>query len=155
MSLPSESGPRYDPAQEYAKAIAALNAGDYKAAARSAQRVTDAVPQGLDGWMALGAAQTGAENWKGARRAYERAVKIAPDEVGARGGLGLALARLDDPKAQDQLDWLKAKAAACGPGCDAERLRAVIAELEKAMVAPTAPSARRDQPLILAVWTPP
>ena len=69
MSLPSESGPRYDPAQEYAKAIAALNAGDYKAAARSAQRVTEALPQGLDGWMVLGAAQTGAENWKGARRA--------------------------------------------------------------------------------------
>jgi Flp pilus assembly protein TadD len=150
MSLPSESGPRYDPAQEYAKAIAALNAGDYKAAARSAQRVTEALPQGLDGWMALGAAQTGAENWKGARRAYERALKIAPDEVDARGGLGLALARLNDPKAQDQLDWLKTRAAACGPGCDAARLRAVIAELEKALAAPTAPSARRDQPLILA-----
>lgn len=150
MDMPSASGPRYDPAQEYAKAIAALNARDYKAAARSAQRVTDAVPQNLDGWKLLGAAQTGAENWKGAKRAYERAVKMAPDDLGARGGLGLALARLKDPKAQDQLAWLKAKAGACGAGCDAGLLRNLTAEVEKALALPTAPSARLDQPLILA-----
>lgn len=35
MSLPSESGPSYDPAEEYAKALAALDARDFKAAARS------------------------------------------------------------------------------------------------------------------------
>jgi Flp pilus assembly protein TadD len=150
LSMPSESGPRYDPAAEYAKAIAALNARDYKGAARAASRVTDAVPQNLDGWKLLGAAQTGAENWKGARRAYERAVKMAPDDLGARGGLGLALARLKDPKAQEQLDWLKAKAANCGAGCDAAALRNLTTEVEKALGAAPGPSARLDQPLILA-----
>lgn len=150
MSLPSESGPSYDPAEEYAKALAALDARDFKAAARSAQRVTDAVPQNLDGWKLLGAAQTGAENWKGARRAYERAVKTAPDDLNARGGLGMALARLKDPKARDQLDWLKARSASCGAGCNAELLRSLTAELERALAEPTAPSARLDQPLILA-----
>lgn len=150
MSMPSESGPRYDPAAEYAKAIAALNARDYKAASRSAQRVTDAVPQNLDGWKLLGAAQAGAENWKAARRAYERAVKMAPDDIGARGGLGLALARLKDPKAQEQLAWLKAKATACAAGCDAGVLQSLTAEVERALAAPAAPSARLDRPLILA-----
>lgn len=150
VSMPSESGPRYDPAAEYAKAIAALNARDFKAAARAASRVTDAVPQNLDGWKLLGAAQTGAENWKGAKRAYERAVKMAPDDLGTRGGLGLALARLKDPKAQEQLAWLKAKAANCGAGCDAAALRSLTAEVETALGAAPGPSARVDQPLILA-----
>jgi Tfp pilus assembly protein PilF len=130
-SLPSETGPRYDPAEEYAKAVAAIEAKDYKAAAKSAQRVADAAPRSLDGWKLLGVAQTGAENWKGARKAYERALKLAPDDVAVRGGLGLALARLQDAKAREQLDWLKAKAAACASDCDA--LRGLTADVEKAM----------------------
>ena len=35
----------YDPAAEYAKAIAALKANQYKDAARAAEHVTDAVPE--------------------------------------------------------------------------------------------------------------
>ncbi len=150
MDLPSDSGPSYDPAEEYAKALAALNARDYRAAARSAQRVTQAVPQNLEAWKLLGAAHAGADNWRGARRAYERALRLAPEDLSVRGGLGLALARLQDPKAQEQLDWLRGKAAACGPGCDAAQLRSLTAELEKALAAPASPGARLDQPLILA-----
>ena len=150
MDLPSDSGPSYDPAEEYAKALAALNARDYRAAARSAQRVTQAVPQNLEAWKLLGAAHAGADNWRGARRAYERALRLAPEDVSVRGGLGLALARLEDPKAQEQLDWLRTKAAACGPGCDAAQLRSLTAELEKVLAAPASPGARLDQPLILA-----
>ena len=150
LDLPSDSGPSYDPAEEYAKALAALNARDYRAAARSAQRVTQAVPQNLEAWKLLGAAHAGAENWRGARRAYERALRLAPEDLSVRGGLGLALARLQDPKAQEQLDWLRAKAAACGPGCDAAQLRSLTAELEKALATPASPGARLDQPLILA-----
>ena len=150
LDLPSDSGPSYDPAEEYAKALAALKARDYRAAARSAQRVTQAVPQNLEAWKLLGAAHAGAENWRGARRAYERALRLAPEDLSVRGGLGLALARLQDPKAQEQLDWLRAKAAACGPGCDAAQLRSLTAELEKVLAAPASPGARLDQPLILA-----
>ncbi len=133
-AMPSASGPSYDPAQEYAKALTALKAKDYKAAARAAQRVTEAAPQSLDGWRLLGVSQAGAENWKGARRAYERAVKLSPDDLPSRAGLGVALARLQDPKAQAELDWLKARAAACGTTCaDAAALTALTAELEAAL----------------------
>lgn len=136
-AMPSETAPRYNPAEEYAKAVRALEAKDYKDAARSAQRVTDAAPKHLDGWRLLGIAQSGAENWKGARRAYERAVKLAPDDLPSRAGLGLALARLNDPKAQDQLAWLKAKAADCGAGCDPATLQSLTAEVEKALAGGT------------------
>lgn len=139
-AMPSETAPRYNPAEEYAKAIKSLQAKDYKDAARSAQRVTEAVPQSIDGWRLLGVAQSGAENWKGAKRAYERAVKLAPDDLPARAGLGLALARLQDPKAQDQLAWLKAKANDCGAGCDAATLKALTAEVEQALTAGAAAS---------------
>lgn len=138
MAMPSASAPAYDPAEEYAKAVASIQAKDYKAAARAAQRVTDAAPKNVDGWRLLGVAQSGAQNWKGARKAYERAVKLSPDDLPSRAGLGMALANLKDPKAQEQLAWLRAKAADCGVGCDAAALQSLTAEVEKALAGGTA-----------------
>lgn len=131
--MPSASAPQYNPAEEYAKAVRAIQARDYKAAARAADHVTTAAPRNVDGWRLLGVAQSGAENWKGAKRAYERAVKLAPDDLPSRGGLALALANLKDPKAQEQLAWLKAKAQDCGAGCDAGLLKTLTADVEKAV----------------------
>lgn len=130
-AMPSDTAPRYDPAQEYAKAIAAIQAKDYKTAARSAQRVADAAPKNLDAWKLLGVAHAGAENWKGAKKAYEKAVKLSPDDVAAHAGLGVALARLQDQGAQAELDWLKGKQAGCTSGCDT--LKSLTAEVEKAV----------------------
>jgi Tfp pilus assembly protein PilF len=131
--MPSASTPQYDPAAEYAKALNALNAKDYKAAAKAAQHVTDAVPKSVDGWKLLAVAQAGAENWKGSQRAYEKAVKLSPDDAALHAGLGLALANLKDPKAQDQLTWLKSKASACSADCDAAQLQALTAQVEQAV----------------------
>jgi Tfp pilus assembly protein PilF len=142
-SMPSDTGPRYDPAEEYAKAVKAIQAKDYKTAARSAQRVADAAPKSLDGWKLLGVAQSGAENWKGAKKAYEKAIKLAPDDLAVRGGLGLALAKLQDAKAQEQLDWLKGKEAGCTSDC--ATLKALTAEVEKAMT-PAAATGAAAQP---------
>ncbi|MDB5426010.1 MAG: hypothetical protein JWQ29_3426 [Phenylobacterium sp.] len=119
-AMPSASGPQYDPAAEYAKAITALQAKDYKAAARAADHVTQAAPQSPDAWRLLGSAKAGSSDWKGARRAYEKAVKLAPDDPMSHAGLGQALGNLKDAKAQAELDWLKAKAQACGAACPAE-----------------------------------
>ena len=116
-SLPSASAPEYDPAAEYAKAVAAIKAKQYKDAARAAQHVTDAVPKSPDAWKLLGAAKAGDNDWKGSRRAYERVVKLAPDDPSAHAGLGLALANLKDPKVQGEVDWLKSKLQACGDSC--------------------------------------
>ncbi|WP_293678249.1 tetratricopeptide repeat protein [uncultured Phenylobacterium sp.] len=130
-SMPSASAPQYDAAEEYAKAVRAIQAKDYKAAARAADRVTQVAPKNADGWRVLGVAHAGAENWKGSKKAYERVVKLAPDDLPAHAGLGLALANLKDPKAQAQLDWLKAKAASCTTGCDT--VKALTSQVEQAV----------------------
>lgn len=139
--MPSASVPRYDPAVEYAKAIAALKAKDYKAATRASEHVTEAAPKNTDGWRLLGASRAGNSDWKGSRRAYERAVKLAPDDATAHAGLGLALANMRDAKAQGELDWLKSKTQACGDACpDAGQLKSLTAAVESAMTAaPEAP----------------
>jgi Tfp pilus assembly protein PilF len=150
--MPSITAPQYNPAEEYAKAVSAIQAKDYKAASRAAQHVTDAAPQSLDGWRLLGVAQSGALNWKGAKKAYERAVKLAPDDLPSRAGLGLALANLKDPKAQEQLDWLKAKAANCTADCNSDTLKSLTAEVEKAMAGaapPAQPSAALESGSLL------
>jgi Flp pilus assembly protein TadD len=131
---PQSGSQRYDPAAEYAKAIAALKANDYKTAANAAEHVTDAVPKNPDAWRLLGAAKAGENDWKGSRRAYEKAVKLTPDDPSAHAGLGLALANLKDPKAQAEDDWLKSKAQACGDNCpDAARLKSFTSAVESAM----------------------
>ena len=43
--MPSETVPRYDPAAEYQKCIAAYRAQDFKGAATAFKRVTDVVPK--------------------------------------------------------------------------------------------------------------
>jgi len=145
-------GPSYDPAAEYAKAIAALKANDFKAASRAAGHVTDAVPTNLDGWRLLGMATAGNNDWKGSRRAYEKAVKLAPDNPEAHAGLAMALVNLKDSKAQTEADWLKAKAQACGDSCpDAARLKDFNDKVQAAM-SPAAgapkPSAMLDRSIL-------
>lgn len=147
---PSVSAPQYDPAAEYAKAVTALKAKQYRDAARAAQHVTDSVPQSPDAWRLLGAARAGDNDWKGSRRAYERAVKLAPDEITAHAGLGVALANLKDPKAQAELEWLKARAQACGDTCpEAADLKALVGAVESAgQPAAPKPSAALSGPML-------
>jgi Flp pilus assembly protein TadD len=145
--------PRYDPAIEYAKAIAALKANQFRDAAKAAEHVTDAVPKNPAAWQLLGAAKAGGNDWKGSRRAYEKAMKLSPDDVTVHAGLGLALANLKDPKAQAEDDWLKSKAQACGDSCpDAARLKALTDQVESAMNPAAAgapkPSAMLDRSLL-------
>ena len=147
-------GPSYDPAAEYAKAVAALKTNDYKSAARAAGHVTEAAPNSPEGWRVLGVAKAGQSDWKGSRRAYEKLVKLAPDDPTSHAGLGVALANLKDPKAQAEADWLNAKAKACGDSCaDATRLKSLSATMQSAL-SPTPgapkPSAMLDRSILFA-----
>jgi len=146
--MPSASGPTYDPAAEYAKGVAAMNAQKYKDAERAFGRVVEAVPKNAEAWRLLGAANVAQNDFKGARRAYDRAIKLEPDSIQARQGLGISLGALKDPKAQAELDWLKAKAQTCGTCAEAGALKAATTAVENAMAA--APTAARRQPMILA-----
>jgi Flp pilus assembly protein TadD len=152
--MPSMSAPSFDPSAEYTRGVEALKAERYRDAARSLRRVTDAAPSSVDAWRLLGEASAGDNDWKGARRAYEHVVKLAPDDVAGHAGLGLALARLKDPKAQGELDWLNAKAQACGGSCaDAAALKSGADQVQGAMgaaAAPAKPVASADRPMIFA-----
>ncbi len=131
--MPSMSEPTYDPAAEYAKAIIALNAKDYRGAERALQRVVSAVPRNAEAWRMMGAANDGQADLKGAKRAYERAVKLEPDNIDGHKGLGLALAGLKDPKAQSELDWLTARSKACGTCGEASSLAAAVSAVSAAI----------------------
>jgi Flp pilus assembly protein TadD len=141
-NMPSQTGPQYDPAAEYARAVTAMKAKQYRDAARAAEHVTEAAPRNPDAWRLLGAARAGDNDWRGSRRAYERMVRLAPDNAVAHAGLALALVNLKDRKAQTEVDWLKAKQQACGASCpDAATLNGLTQEVESAMGPPAAAQA--------------
>lgn len=108
---------RIVPAKEYAKGVEALKAKRYKIAVRRLARVTDVAPKKADAWRGLGAAYAGEMRWDASRRAYKRALYLAPDDITSHAGLGLALLALNDPKAQQQAEWLKARTEACNNTC--------------------------------------
>ena len=133
-NMPSASGSSYDPTIEYAKAITALKANNFKDATRAAGHVTEAAPNNPDGWRLLGVATAGNNDWKGSRKAYEKVVKLAPDDAVGHAGLAMALANLKDAKAKTEADWLAAKAQACGDTCpDAARLKDFNDKVQAAM----------------------
>ncbi len=101
------------------KATQALTARDYKTARRFASIVVRADPKRIEAWRLLGASQSGLQDWSGARRSYTNAIRLTPADPEARSGLGVAMARANDPKAQEQLAWLTAKLEACASNCAA------------------------------------
>jgi tetratricopeptide (TPR) repeat protein len=137
---PSMSTPQYDPAQEYREGMAAYQAGKFKDAARSFEHVTQAAPGEVTGWRMLGLARVGANDNKGAVKAFERALKIDPKAVDTRRDYAVALAQLKQPdKASAQLDMLKSRAAACNDTCpEAADLKAAISQVEAALKPPAA-----------------
>lgn len=133
--MPSQSAQQYDPAQEYRNGMTAYQAGKFKDAARSFDHVTQAAPGEANGWRMLGLARSGADDGKGAAKAFERALKIDPKAVDTRRDYALALTQLKmADKASAQLDMLKSRAAACNDTCpDAADLKAAISQVEAAL----------------------
>ena len=109
--------PRIVADEAYAEAAAALKAKRYREAAYALAPLARAEPNKAETWRLLGVAYAGDMRWVASRRAYKRALDLAPDDVASHAGLGLALLALNDPRAQDEAEWLKAKAQACKDTC--------------------------------------
>lgn len=120
------------------RATQALQARDFKTALRFARSVVRADPKRIESWKLLGAAQIGLQDWSGSRRSYTSAVRITPGDPESRSGLGVAMARLSDPKAQEQLTWLTARVSACPSNCAA--LSGYKREVDAALAAMARPS---------------
>lgn len=98
-------------------ATRALTEKDYAKARKYAQVVTRADPKRVEAWLLLGSAQIALQDWPRARITYSTALRLSPGEPEARAGLGVAMARTHDPRAQEQLAWLTASAQSCGARC--------------------------------------
>jgi tetratricopeptide (TPR) repeat protein len=146
--------PQYDPATEYQRGAADLQAGKYRDAIRDFQHVVDASPGAASGWLMLGMSKSGAGDEKGAEKAYERSVKLDNGLVQAHRELALSLIKLKQlDKASAELALLKSKAAACNDTCpDAADLKSAIADVETAMG--SGPSAANPAPAGLSLATP-
>ncbi|HEX7946551.1 MAG TPA: tetratricopeptide repeat protein [Phenylobacterium sp.] len=114
-------------------ATQALRQKDFKTARKYAQAVTRADPKRGQAFLLLGAAQIGLEDFKGARGTYTTAVRLSPGDPEAHAGLGVAMARTKDAKAQAQLDWLATKAAECGKCWQASQLAKFKNDIESAI----------------------
>src|SRR3990167_304727 len=122
------AGPQYDPVAEYQKGVAALQASKWKEAERAFQHVTQAAPKAPEGWFFLGFSRAGQGDFKGARKAYEKAAKLKPEDVDTRRELALTLVRLGETdKATAELAALKAREASCAGKCpDSAALKTAV-----------------------------
>ena len=112
--------------EERQKGVAALKTKRYRQAVVALGKLADAAPDDPVVWRLLGAAYAGQERWDHSRKAYKRAVALDPNDIAGHAGLGLALLKTNDPTAQAQNDWLKARTLACANTCpDAAVLHAL------------------------------
>jgi tetratricopeptide (TPR) repeat protein len=142
--MPSMSTPTYDPAAEYQKGLAALQAGKWRDAEDYFNNALSVDPRNTDALFMLGQAKAGRGDTKGAQRAYERALKVDPNLIAARRELAVVLAKQNHPDdAKAQLDILQQRAAACGDTCaDSADLKAAIATVTAALSPKTAANLR-------------
>ena len=136
--MPSTSAPSFNPAAEYKKGLDALDANNFKDAARSFDRVLAIAPKNVQTLVAAGFAHAGMNDYPVARDDYQKALAVDSNHIVARRGLALALVGLGDKDgASKQLDTLKARVQACGGTCaDASDLNAAVAAVEGAIGAP-------------------
>lgn len=145
-SSPSDTAPQYDPAVEYQKGVAALQARRWADAEKAFKRVLAVTPRDANTNYLMGLAKIGSSDFKGAKPFLERAVRTAPGMVNAHGQLGVTYAKLGDAaKAQTELDWLTAQQATCAGICsDSATLANAVAAVQAALVA--GKQARADLP---------
>jgi tetratricopeptide (TPR) repeat protein len=136
--MPSQSAPAYDPAQEYQKGLAALQAGKFRDADTAFENALSVDPRNADTLFMLGMAKSGRGDLKGAAHAFEKSLKFDPQKIAARREDAIALAKLGKAAdAQSQLAILKARADACSGTCaDAATLKAAMAAVQAA-ISPT------------------
>lgn len=126
-----------DGSGDYALAMQAVRQERWRDAKEALDRVIEYDSRNPKVWRLYGAIGMGRKDVKSAKRAYERAVKLDPANVDGHYGLALTLAALKDPKASEELAWLKERARTCGGRCpEAKILTEATTRLEAALAAP-------------------
>ncbi len=148
---PSASAPAYDPTADYKAGIDAMLKNDYRAANRHFDNVLNALPRDSNVLLLSGLAKAGANDMRGAQRAYERSVRADQKNVDARRELGLLYAKNGDAKkAGQELAALKTQLTACNSACpNADKLKVAVNALETAIATPK-PAAAAPSSMIFA-----
>jgi tetratricopeptide (TPR) repeat protein len=135
MGMPSQSEPAYDPAVEYNHGVDDLKASKFRDAERDFDNSLSVDPKNADTLFMLGIARAGGGDQKGAVRAFEKSLKVDPDQIPARREYAVALAKLGrTADAQAQLALLKTRADACADTCpQAADLKAALSAVQAAM----------------------
>lgn len=135
--MPSSSAPAYDPAAEYRKGIAALQASNFKDALKAFKNVLAVAPKDANTNYLAGLSAIGLTDWKKASLYLEKAAKADPNLIGAQRQLGVVKAKMGDAAGAGVLrDALKAKLAACGDGCAANaELKGAVDAIDAAIAA--------------------
>lgn len=133
--MPSASVPQYDPAVEFKNGVEAMKQERYKDAEQAFDRVLSVNPKHAKTNFLAGLARSAQDNFKGARRYYEKAVKYDDNMIPAHQELAIVHAKLGDAdKAKAILDTLKQRLAACADSCaQAADLQAAIPAIEAAL----------------------
>lgn len=135
-SMPSQSTPDYNPAEEYQKGADAFRDGNYADAAKAFKRVTSVLPKNAAAQYLLGASHMALGNFKKAKNPLEAAVKNDAAMIEAKRDLGITHAKLGNAeKAASQMTALKAMQEACADSCtEAAKYADAVAKLEVAMI---------------------
>jgi Flp pilus assembly protein TadD len=134
-SMPSASAPQYNPVEEFKKGVEALKGQQFRDAISHFNKVIEVAPRDSNTWTLLGMSKEGAGDLKGARSAYEKAVRFNGDNITAHQQLGVAEAKMGDTaKAQAELADLQKRDAACAGSCPkSDEIKAAIAAVQAAL----------------------
>jgi tetratricopeptide (TPR) repeat protein len=137
-SMPSVSAPEYDAAAEFSKGIEAMKQEKFKDAEKAFDHVLSVNPKHPKTNLLAGLARAAQDNFKGARRYFEKAIKYDDNMIIAHQELAIAHIKLGDKeKAIVILESLKTRAAECADACaQAADLKAAIPAIE-AVLSPT------------------
>ena len=139
-TAPSISTPDYDPAAEYQRGMAALKAHRYSDAKKSFLKVYPDASRDPNLNLVVGVTFMGLEDFKGAQKYLEKAVKLDSKMIVAHEQLGITYAKLGQrDKAEAELAKLKQLQAACATSCpDADSLTRAIGSVSGALGQPQA-----------------
>ena len=134
-SMPSSSGPEYDPVVEYRKGVDAFEAKDFKKAAAAFRRVVAVAPTHAPAQYLLGASLLGLGDYKHAIKPLEAALKADSTLIDAQRDLAISFARQGDmAKATAQRDAIDGRKAACASACpEASQIDAALTAVNAAL----------------------
>lgn len=115
-SSSSSQSPYRSKPDDFAKGVQAVEAEQFTQAARLFERVVKREPRNADAWNYLGFSERKLENFDRSLTAYQTALRIDPDHLGANEYLGELYLQTGKPdKAKEQLQKLR---ELCPGGCE-------------------------------------